>query len=36
MGKIFRRFFYTWVPGQTEFIGRHGRVWKNWAARLVS
>ncbi len=35
MGKKFRCSFYTWVPRVTEFIGRHGRVWKNWAARLV-
>ncbi len=24
MGKKFRSFFYTWVPRETEFIGRHG------------
>ncbi len=28
--------FYTWVPRETELIGRHGWVWKNWAACLAS
>ncbi len=29
MGKKFRCSFYTWVPRETESIGRHDRVWKN-------